>query len=52
MDNIVEHIIRERNGIDLNVYHVGIEKCAPQHHYGPAVRDHDKHLNQYHFVLF
>lgn len=40
MDNIIEHIIRERNGIDLNVYHVGIEKCAPQHHYGPAVRDH------------
>lgn len=40
MDNIIEHFIRSRNGIDLNVYHVGTEKCAPGHHYGPAVRDH------------
>lgn len=29
-----------RNGIDLSVYHCGIESCQPSHSYGPAVRDH------------
>jgi len=27
-------------GMDLFVYHYGIEKCSPGHSYGPALRDH------------
>ena len=29
-----------REGIDLCVYHCGMEECEPGHSYGPAVRDH------------
>ena len=27
-------------GMDLIIYHYGIEKCTPNHSYGPALRDH------------
>jgi AraC-like DNA-binding protein/mannose-6-phosphate isomerase-like protein (cupin superfamily) len=29
-----------RQGLDLTVYHCGIEKCKPSHSFGPAIRDH------------
>jgi len=30
----------EDQGSDLIVYHYGMEKCSPNHSYGPALRDH------------
>ncbi|MDI3310332.1 MAG: AraC family transcriptional regulator [Thermoanaerobacterium sp.] len=29
-----------KDGIDLCVYHCGMEQCVPGHYYGPAIRDH------------
>lgn len=33
-------LIHRLNHADLNIYHCGTEKCAADHYYGPAVRDH------------
>lgn len=30
------------NHLDLKLYYNGTEKCAPNHHWGPAVKDHYK----------
>lgn len=35
-----EYHVNERRGIDLSVYHCGMEICKSRHSYGPAVRDH------------
>jgi AraC-like DNA-binding protein len=31
---------KNRNNIDLIMYHFGMEECEPSHFFGPAVRDH------------
>lgn len=34
------HVFQDERFIDLNLYQFGWERCAPLHHYGPAVRNH------------
>jgi AraC-like DNA-binding protein len=37
---ISEFIANKRDGIDLSVYHCGMEICKNDHYFGPAVRNH------------
>lgn len=37
---IEKYYFTERNNTDINMYRCGIEKCTPNHSWGPAVRDH------------
>lgn len=40
-DKLLEHIkIEHRDGVDLNMYQCGMEKCPPDHEAGPSLRDH------------
>jgi AraC-like DNA-binding protein len=38
---VISHFeLNEKAGIDLSVWHCGMEKCKNGHYFGPAVRDH------------
>lgn len=37
---MINHIFIDNNYCDLNIYSFGMEKCAPGHFYGPAMRSH------------
>lgn len=40
-EKLLSHIdIEYRDGVDLNMYQCGMEKCHSAHAYGPALRDH------------
>lgn len=39
--NVMSYIeVKERDGVDLNMYQCGMEQCSKGHGFGPAVRDH------------
>lgn len=34
------HVFQDERFVDMNLYQFGWERCAPLHHYGPAIRNH------------